>query len=476
MPPPTPPVSTAPSFVQNACKEVTYREIWSLTWPQALTMLFQFLIGLTDVTIAGYIHPHVQSALGIVSQSQFFIMVVGIALVNGGLAAMSQALGAELPRRASRYVGLMVKMALFFGLLTIVAGYMFRGELMRLLGVSEEILGLTLDLWVLLLFIMPASFLNFASVIIFRAYKNVSIPLGTMSVVCVVNVVADLGFGLGWFGLPAFGAKGLIWASIISVSVGALVNIVMLHRKKILTARSFAPWRWEKRALPYMIKVALPAGGSQMLWQLGNVMLYRISNTLPRASVIATAGLTAGRTIEALMFLPGMAFSFTGSILVGHCLGAGNKSEAKRVGLRIVTGGSISLSILAAILMFFVDDIAAFVSPDPAVAAVAKSYLVYNLLATPFTVTSMIMAGIFSGAGATLYSLTAFSTATWLVRLPLAWYMGHIVWEDASGIFIAMLCSQVVQAGICVYLFMRRDWYRFASTAKRYNRDKTQPS
>lgn len=252
------------------------------------------------------------------------------------------------------------------------------------------------------------------------------------------------------------------------MTLGVMVNLVMLVRKRLLSRRSFAPLRWEKRALPYIIKVAIPAGGSHLLWQLGNMMLYRISNTLPRASIIATAGLTAGRGIEALLFLPGMAFSFTSSILVGHCLGAGNRLEAKRVGMRVVIAGSISMSAVAAVLMYFVDDMAAFVAPDPAVAAVAKSYLVFNLLAAPFTVTSMIMGGIFSGAGATLFSLAAFSTGTWLVRLPLAWYMGHIVWEDASGIFIAMLISQMVQASICVFLFLRRDWYRFASTAKRF--------
>ena len=96
--------------------------------------------------------------------------------------------------------------------------------------------------------------------------------------------------------------------------------------------------------------------------------------------------------------------------------------------------------------------------------------MTYNLLATPFTVTSMIMSGLFSGAGATIFSLLAFSLGTWLVRLPLAWYIGHIVWQNASGVFVAMLASQVVQAGICLCLFLFRDWYRFASTARRFIR------
>lgn len=433
-------------------------------------MLFQFLVGFVDVVVAGYIHPHVQSALGIATQCQFFLMVVGGALINGGLAVMSQSLGANLPKRSMRYSGLLIQLALVFSLLTGFLGYLFRDELLALLGVADEIYDLTMEMWLLMLLIIPASFLNFAAVAIFRAHKNVWIPLLTMILVCVINVWADLGFGLGWFGMPELGARGIIWASIVSVSVGTLFNLAMLVRNKMISLGSFAPLRWVRRAVPYIIKVAVPAGASHLLWQLGNMMLYRISNTLPVASIIATAGLTAGRSVEALLFLPGMAFSFTSSILVGHCLGAGNRAEAKRVGLRVVIAGVLSMSLLGVVMLLFIDEIAAFVAPDSAVAAVAKSYLVFNLLATPFTVTSMIMGGIFSGAGATLFSLVAFSTGTWLVRLPLAWYLGHIVWEDASGIFAAMLLSQMAQAAICLYLFLRRDWYRFASTAKRFKK------
>jgi MATE family multidrug resistance protein len=433
-------------------------------------MLLQFMVGFTDVVVAGQIHPHVQGALGIVTQCQFLFMVFGVALINGGLAAMSQALGANLFLRAERYVGLLFKVAVIFGLFALGLGFAFRHDLMTLLGVPEAIRPLTEQMWVLLLFIMPSSYISFATVAIFRARKNVMAPLFSAAVVCVVNLVADLGFGLGWLGMPNFGAEGIVWASIISVTAGALFNIVVLIKDKFVTLRSFAPWRWEKRAFPYILKVAVPAGGSQVLWQLGYMVLYFITNTLPHDSVSATAGLTAGMRIEALLFLPGMAFSFTGSILVGHCLGAANREEARRVGLRIVGAGVVSMSLAAAALIPFRAQIAAFVAPDPAVAAVASDYLLYNLAATPFTVTSMIMGGLFSGAGATLFSLMAFSIGTWVVRLPLAWHLGHIVWRNASGVFVAMLLSQVVQAAICLWLYLRGDWYRFASTARRFKK------
>ena len=79
----------------------------------------------------------------------------------------------------------------------------------------------------------------------------------------------------------------------------------------------------------------------------------------------------------------------------------------------------------------------------------------------------MILSGILTGAGATVYSLAVFSSAVWLVRLPLAYLFGHIIWQDATGVFFAMFVSQAVQASLILFVFRRCDWARFAMTARR---------
>ena len=450
---------------------VSSYEIASLVWPQALTMMFQFMIGFTDVAVAGRIHPHLQGIIGIISLFHFFLLVIGLALVNGSVAAISQSLGARLMLRADRYVGLLFKVGALFCAVTVFVGFTFAAQLLDLLQVPEELYPEALELWLLFLPVLPLSYLTFITAAVFRANKIVGVPLVSAVVVCIINAVGDIGLGLGKFGLPNLGAHGLIYASILSVGAGGVFNLIVLFRKNLLSRRNFASWRWERRAFPYVLKVALPSGGTQILWQLGYIMLFMITNTLPKDNVVAVNGLVAGLRIEGILFMPAMAFSYTASILVGHCLGAGDPAEAKRVALRVIAWGVLSMSLLAACIYAFLQEITSFVSPqDSSVQAVAVSYLVFNLIAVPFTVISMTMSGIFSGAGATLYSLLAFSVGTWVVRLPLAWYMGHIVWQEASGVFVAMLVSQVVQAAICLYLFFYRDWYRFASTVRRFER------
>lgn len=469
MPPPQtarmPQLAAAPQPLR-----VSSGEIWRLTWPQTITMLTQFMVGFVDVQVAGYIHSDVQAALGIITQCLFFLLVVGMAASGGAVAAMTQAMGANLPKRADRYAGLIVRLGGLLCLAIFIPAYCFSSGLLQLLRVPPSIFDLTRDLWDLYLLMLPANYLTIVGIAIFRAYKNVMIPLFSGILVCIVNTFFDYGLGLGMFGLPNLGAKGLIWASILSVAAGGVFNLIILIKQGFLSRTSFAPRRWEKKALPYIIKVALPAGGMSVLWQIGYLMLYSITATLPMGQVAAVAGLTAGMRIEAALFMPALAFNLTGSVLVGNCLGAGNKAEAKRVALRVIGAGALSMSVIGVLIFPFIDEIVSLIAKDPAVHAVAVSYMHWNIPAIPFTVTSMVMGGIMTGAGSTIYTLVIYSAATWLVRLPLAWYMGHHIWKSAAGVFAAMLISQAVQAASAMYVLLRLDWYRFASTAKRLKR------
>lgn len=120
------------------------------------------------------------------------------------------------------------------------------------------------------------------------------------------------------------------------------------------------------------------------------------------------------------------------------------------------------MSLAAVALWPFIDRLAATLAAEPGVQIQAASYLRYNFLSTPFSVASMILGGVMTGAGATRYNLLVFGSSFWLIRLPLAWMLGHWIWRDASGIFLGMLASQVVQSAIMLWVLLHADWTRFA--------------
>lgn len=447
---PSPDLSTSP------------RAIWRLTWPQMLMMYLMFLTGLTSVWVAGQIDANIQAALGMVVQCGFLLMVVIMAISSGATAAVSQSLGAGKILRAQRYVGTTVLGSCALGLLVALVGYMWGEELLRALQVPESILPTCHEMWDILLLGLPAQHIYQATGVMFRATRQVLPPLWVALVVCIVNLGVCLGLGLGMFGLPCLGHYGLIGANVVAHTVGALCNCALLVRSGYLCRRGIPTPRWLRAGLPYLVRVAVPAGISSLVWQSGYLALFVLVASLPKDSVNALAGLTAGLRVESLLFLPGMAFNMSVAVLVGNCLGAGKPQEARRIAMNMTAIGTVTLSFVALVLWPFRQELAAFMSHDAAVQQQICSYLTYNFISTPFSIASTVMGGIMVGAGATQYNMAVYGGCSWFIRLPLGYFLGHLLWGTSDGVFCAMLASQCLQATLMMCVVYNCNWTRFA--------------
>lgn len=449
-------------YLRTLRRSIPIKLIWSLVWPQTVMMLCTLSIGLTDIWVAGRIDSEIQATIGLATQVQAFMNVLGMALGAGAMAAVSQSIGACRWKRAKRYAGLVLAVGACMGIVLALAGFVGRGALIHALQVPDNIRPMTEFFLSLVLLALPFQYIFLVGGTLFRATRNVLVPLFIVSVGFAVNVVGDLGFGLGWFGLPAFGVDAIAWSTFAAMFIMSAMTMVLLGRANMFLRGIVPAWRWMRVAAPYLLKVALPAMLSQFLWQTGYMTLFGITAALPD-SAAALAGLTAGMRIEGLLFMPGVALNVTASILVGNALGAGDKVGAKRIGLVTVGTGVVVMSLFAACMWPWMQELAEIFSPaSPAVQANIVSYLTYNILSTPFTVGGMILNGVMTGAGATIYSLLINSSSIWLVRLPLGWYLAHVVWGNAKGVFVAMLISIAVQALCLFWIFLYRDWTRFA--------------
>jgi len=445
---------------------VSPRAVWRLTWPQMLMMYLMFFMGFVSVWVAGRISADVQAALGMVNQCGIFLMVVSMAVSSGATAAVSQSLGARRIVRAKRYIAATVAGCSALGILVALAGWLCSEGILRVIMVPESILPQTREMWLAGLPGLPAQYLYAATGVMFRATRQVLPPLWVAALVCLCNLLACLGLGLGWFGLPDCGYMGLVWANVLSQYLGAACNCLLLARSGYLSRRALPRPRWLKAALPYLLRVALPAGAASLVWQSGYMTLFILVASLPQDSVNALAGLTAGLRVESLLFLPGMAFNMSVSVLVGNSLGEGKPEQARRVALNMTAVAAAALTIVAAALWPFRQELAALLSQEPGAQAQIVSYLTYNLLSTPFSIASTVMGGVMVGAGATQYNLMIFGGSFWGVRLPLGWLLGHALWGTASGVFLAMLISQVLQSCVMIHAVRCWNWTRFAMRAR----------
>jgi MATE family multidrug resistance protein len=440
---------------------VGFRDIWGLAWPQILMMFLNFLIGFVDVYVGGRIGRETQATIGVLTQAMFFFQVLSMAVANGAVAAVSQSEGAGRFPRANRYVWLCLLLGVAASAAILLVGLAGRDLFLRLLQVPGPMLPTARYFLTVFLWLLPIQSFFVIANALFRARRLVMVPLYAWGLAAVLNAAGNFGLGLGYFGLPDLGYAGVAWSTFLSVTVGMLFNLGALVRAGMLRPGEFPPWRWIRCGSRYLFKVAWPSGLMQVVWHTGYLVLFAITGSLPVGSVDALAGMSAGMRVESLLFLPPMAFNFTASILVGNLLGAGRPDMAKRVGYRIVVAGTAAVTVMGVLLWPFLPQAAALLSPQPEVQLQAISYLRYNVFAIPFTVSGLILIGAMTGAGATLYTMFVTGASIWLVRLPLAVYLGHVLLGRAEGVWISMFVSQAVQALVCLGVYQFADWARF---------------
>ncbi len=445
-------------------KELTFSfaTIVQLTWPQVMVMCFFFCLGLCDVWTAGKLGNDIQAAFGVVTQGNMFLQVLAMALGGGATAAISQAIGAGLLHRAVRYVNLVIALSVAFGAILAIIAYAGRDVFFAFVQTPSAVLPVALEYWTITLLTLPLGYLFSTTTTLFRATRQVIPPVFVAFFMAAGNFFGNLGFGLGYFGLPAYGYAGIAWTTFACTGLGALANILLLTHSGYFDYEKFPPFKWIRAAVPYLLKVALPAAASQLVWQSGYVVLFAVTASLPFDNVHALAGLTAGMRLEALLFLPGMGFSTTASVMVGNSLGARNEAQAQRLALTIMSAGVVCMTLVALALWPFIPAMADFLTDNPTTQTIAENYLYINFFSTPFTLISMILGGVMTGAGATRYNLMVYGTSFWVVRLPVAWILGHFVWQSASGVFVGMLASQVVQALVMLGVLFYAPWKSYA--------------
>ncbi len=438
------------------------KAIWQLTWPQVVMTYIVFVMTLVPILAAGHLSAGIQAALGMVVQCNLFLTVLSMGLAAGATAAISQALGAKEPVLAKQYIAATLAISALLGLGMALCGLAWKEEILHLVRLPESALPVARELFGIYMLGLPFVYIYSASGVIFRSTREVIIPLLVMALVALLQAFLCFGTSFGLFGLPCLGFKGIAMANVAANILGSFVNCLLLIKKGYIERSSRLSVSWAKERLPYLLGVTMPACLSNAVWHSGYLVLFVLTASVPLDSVFALAGLTAGLRIEGFLFMPAMAFSMSASIMVGNCLGAKDRANARRTANSLLYSAVIMMSIIACIIWPFRTELAHVLSTDPDTCRYIVTYLDYNLVSTPFSIASTVLGGVMTGAGATKINFLVFGCTIWLIRLPLGYLLGHVVMQDASGIFLAMMLSQMVQAGIMFFLFKRDGWMDYA--------------
>ena len=444
-----------PPSPASPASQTSWQGLWRLSWPLILAMFFQFSVGITDVYVAGRFGPAVQGAVGFAAQMLFLFAVLANALGVGLVALVAKSEGAgetSQVRHASRQGLLLAGLAV---VPLSVAGVLFSPGPRALGFLPAPVAAVAQGLLPLYAGSLAPQAVITVACAIFRARARVSLVLLCWAVTACLNLWGVFALSFGQGPIPALGPRGIAMATLSSAVVGAVVSLYLLARQGSAVGDR-AGWRLDLSFARQLWRLSWPAGVLQVGWNLGGIALYAILGQLSTGAVAATAALTNGLRIEAMLYLPAYALNMVTAVLVGQALGAKDPAGAERVGWRMAGAAAGVLAILSLPVFASSRELAGLITLDPAVRQATHLYLRFNLLTQPFMALSVCLGGGLQGAGDTLGTMKIVLGSLWGVRIPLAAALS--IPFGSNGVWASMVVSQLLQAAGMVVRFRKGKW------------------
>jgi multidrug resistance protein, MATE family len=422
---------------------------WRIAWPMTLIMLFEFVIRLTDVIVAGRLGKNVQAAYGPVVTIYFIIVVVANFMTVGTVSLVSRLFGSNDKKELNTAVVSALSATAAAGVAFAIVAVVGAPYIISIINMPDEVKPICVPLVRIYGAGLFFQYILITCNGIMRSCNMVKDSLKTMTIVTVLNVGLNLLFV---FETP-LGFKGIALATVTSVLIGSLINLRLVLRR--LTTGAFV---YSKAIIAKIFKIGWPMGALQIFWQLGSMVLYVILSALPENRVETIAGFTAGMQVESLVFLPAYAFNQANAVTVGNLLGENKQNEAYKSGLITALIGVCLIMALVIIVMANAWWITPLLSKDPVVARESQKYIYIALISEPFMAWGVILGGALSGAGVTRSVMMRIAMSVWFVRLPLAYICVSVFGLGAASVWWSMNISQFVQAFLLYRRYSRRDW------------------
>ncbi len=425
-----------------------YTTLIAFAFPVFIAMLLQALYGTVDLLVVGRFGD-ATGVSAVSTGSQIMQMITGIVtgLTMGTTVLLGQRIGQKDEESAARTIGSAFCFFIVLGIAMSIITAVLSRQMAYAMQAPEKAFDKTAQYVAICGGGTVFTVLFNAAGGVFRGMGNSKLPLLLVAVACFVNIIGDI-ILVGIFGLDAAGA------AITTVSAQAISVIAAFY---IVVKKGF-PFAFCKRHIRLfrsetllILKFGLPIAAQEALTGLSFLVIIAILNGF---GLIASAGVGVAEKICALIFIFPSSFMSALSAFTAQNIGAGKKERAKKA-LMYSAASAVSIGILMFMATFFSGArLASVFTSDTQVMAACGSYLKAYSIDCIIVGIVFSMMGYFNGCGKTLFVALQGIASTFLVRIPVSYFMSKIEGVSLFQIGFATPLASVFSVILCCSYYM----------------------
>lgn len=433
----------------------TREDLKKLIIPLIIEQTLAISIGLFDTLMVSSCGEAAVSGVSLVDSISILLIQILSALATGGAVVCSQYIGKKMPERAKLSAGqLMFIMLIVAGTVMVAVLFSHRFLLRAIFGQIEADVMKNAEIY----FIISAISYPFlgvynAGAALFRAIGNSKISMYTSLVMNVINIggnaILIFGFGLGVFGAAV--------ATLVARVVSAIVMVVLLGKKDnplcITTPGCMKP---QRDVIGKILKIGIPSGVENGMFQIGKLLVSSLTATFGTAAIAANV---VANSVAGFANIPGIAIGLAMVTVIGRCIGAGEKEQAKYYSKRLLALAYAGMLISNAALLLLVKPIVSCFALSEAAEGIATQLLIsFAVCAALIWPLSFALPNVLRAAGDAKYTMEVSVFSMWVFRVASSYFFAGTLGLGVLGVWIGMYVDWVFRTLLFVIRYKRGKW------------------
>ena len=214
-------------------------------------------------------------------------------------------------------------------------------------------------------------------------------------------------------------------------------------------------FRFRGATVNRILAIGIPSGAEGLIMWVGHCIFVRIIAGLGKPEFAAHI---IGVRIEAITYLPAIAYGAAAATMVGQSLGAKDQQRAVRAGHEAALQCSLLGVLITIWFTMGAEWIYTNMHQDLAVRAIGTpAFRVVGLFQIPLILSIVYFAAL-RGAGETRFPMYVALVTTYLIRLPLGYYFGVVMDMGLMGAWIGMNTDMFVRGVIATWRYSSKKW------------------
>ena len=387
--------------------------------------------------------------------SNILLINVFSALATGGAVVASQFLGRREEDKACDAAKQLLYVITFVSLFIMLIALVLRNPVLHLVfgSVEADVMKNAKTYFWLSAVSYPFLAIYNAGAALYRSMGNSRVSMLTSVLMNCLNVAGN---ALLIF-VFHMGVAGAAVSSLFARMLGAVLMVWMVGKKENpIHVQSVFCFEWDFSMVKRILRIGIPSGMENGMFQLGKILTQSLIASFGTAAIAANA---VANNLASFECLPGSAIGLAMITVVGRCIGAGEKKQAKRYTVKLILMTDAMILAIVLLIVPFTRQIVSLYGLSGETSQLAWELIMYHSAACPVIWSlSFVLPNAFRAANDVHYPMGISIFSMWTWRIGLSYVLGSWLRLGLLGVWVAMTADWLFRAVLFTVRFLRGRW------------------